>query len=170
MKTRQQKQQNISELSNLFQRSKGYLVVNILNLNSEQQLKLKEALKDNNALFKVVKKSLIYKAYPDFAIKDEELKFPFAFIYDFDENLKCLQVIKSLKNENININLEKGYLWNRMFSKEDLALIVNLPTKDELLHKLLSSLAKSLFYLHYSLTFPLQKLLLTLSLINNKKS
>ncbi|BCX15500.1 MAG: hypothetical protein KatS3mg097_392 [Candidatus Parcubacteria bacterium] len=170
MKTRQQKQQAISELSDLFQRSKGYLIVNILNLNSEQQTKLKEALKDNNALFKVVKKSLIYKAFPDFAIKDNELKFPFAFIYDFDENLKCLQVIKSLKNENINIDLEKGYLWDRIFSKEDLAVIVNLPSKDELLRDLLSVLAKNLYYLHYALTFPMQKLLLTLSFINNKKT
>ncbi len=43
--------------------------------------------------------------------------------------------------------------------------IINLPSREELLQKLVSQLKNQIYRLHYNLSFPLRKLVLTLSSI-----
>ncbi len=165
MKTRKEKEKIVKDLVEKFKKTKGYLLVSLLNLNSYQQVKIKNLLKENNSLFQVVKKTLIYKANPEFPFSDEELKMPFALIWDFDENLGSLKALKELKNEGIELNIFSGYLWNRVFNKEEINQIINLPSKEELIKKLISNLKNQIYRLDFALNFPLKKLVFLLSKI-----
>ena len=81
MKTRKEKEKIVKDLVEKFKRTKGYLLVSLLNLNSYQQVKIKNLLKENNSLFQVVKKTLIYKANPEFPFSDEELNKSLTMIF-----------------------------------------------------------------------------------------
>jgi len=165
MKTKKQKEEVLKDLVEKFQSSTGYLLINILNFKTQSQKKIRDLLKENNALFQVAKKKLVYKANPNFPFADEELKTPFAFIWSFDENLSGVLALKELKKEGIEIDILKGYLWNRVFSKEEIEQIINLPSKEELILKVLQNLKGQIYRLSYDLKFPLQKLTLILSSI-----
>ncbi len=165
MKTKKDKEKIIKDLTEKFKSAKGFLILNLLNLNTQTQNKLKNLLKEKNSLFQVAKKTLVYKANPDFPFKDEELKFPFGFIWDFEENFPSLSVLKKLKEEGINLEILKGYLWNKIFSQKEIEEIINLPSKEELLTKLIHNLKGQIDKFNFSLSFPLRKLILVLSKI-----
>jgi len=165
MKTKKEKEKILKDLVENFQSARGYLLVNLLNLKTPSQKKLRDFLKEKNSLFQVVKKTLVYKANPNFPFTDEELKTPFAFIWSFDENFSGVLALKELKKEGIELDILKGYLWNQVFSKEEVEKIINLPSKEELILKVLQNLKGQIYRLTYDLKFPLQKLTLVLSSI-----
>jgi ribosomal protein L10 len=95
MKTKKEKEKIVKDLVEKFKLARGYLLVSLLNLKTLEQKKIRDILKENNSLFQVVKKTLVYKANPDFPFSDNELKLPFAFIWNFDENLSGFPVFKN---------------------------------------------------------------------------
>lgn len=165
MKTKKEKEKILKDLVEKFQSSTGYLLINILNFKTQSQKKIRDVLKENNSLFQVAKKKLVYKANPNFPFTDEELKTPFAFIWSFDENLSGILALKNLKKEGIEFEILRGYLWGKSFSKEEIEAIINLPSREELIIKVLQNLKGQFYRLNYDLKFPLQKLILVLSSI-----
>jgi large subunit ribosomal protein L10 len=165
MKTKKEKEEILKDLVEKFKSARGYLLVNLLSLKTPSQKKLRDFLKEKNSLLQVVKKTLIYKANPNFSFADEELKTPFAFIWSFDENLFGVLALKELRKEGIELDILKGYLWGQVFSKEEIEKILNLPSKEELILKILQNLKGQIYRLAYDLKFPLQKLALVLSSI-----
>lgn len=163
MKTKKDKQKIIQDLKDKFQSTKGFLIINLLNLDTLTQNKLKTFLKNNNAFFQVAKKTLVYKANPNFPFKDEELKFPFAFVWNFDDKFSSLSVFKNLKNDGIDIKIVKGYLWNQVFSEDEIQKIIDLPSKDELIIKLIQNLKGQIYKLNFSLKSPIRKLIFIMS-------
>ncbi len=168
MKTKKDKQKTIQDLVDRFNQAKGYLIINLLNLNSQSQVRLREALKANNSLFQVVKKTLVYKANPNFPFKDEELKTPFALVWNFDPNFQFIATLKKLKEEGLQVEILKGYLWNKILSQKEIEEILNLPSKDELISMLISHFKRELFHFNFVLSYPLRKLIFILSEIKNK--
>lgn len=168
MKTKKDKQKIIQDLAEKFKTHQGYLVISLLNLNSASQFKLRELLKDKNSLLQVVRKTLVYKAKPDFPFKDEELQIPFAFIWNFDPNFRFFSVLKKLKEEGIEIKILKGYLWNQLFSQKEIEDIINLPSKEELVIKIISLLKEKIYKMNFILGSPLRRLISFLSQIKNK--
>jgi large subunit ribosomal protein L10 len=165
MKTKKEKEKILKDLVEKFKSSKGYLLISLLNLKTAEQKKRRDILKENNSLFQVVKKTLVYKANPNFPFSDNELKLPFAFIWNFDENLSDFQSLKNLIKEGTKIEILKGYLEGRILSKEEVLEVINLPSKEELVLKILQNLKGQVYRLHYALEFPLRKLTFVLSQI-----
>jgi large subunit ribosomal protein L10 len=169
MKTRKEKEKILKDLVEKFKKANGYLLVNLLGLHADSEKKLRTILKENNSLFEVVRKTLIYKANPQFPFSDEETKFPFGFIWNFDENLSSFRALKILEKEGVQVNIVCGYLDGKVLTKEEIKQLINLPPKEELQAKFVQILKSQFYYLHYSLTFPLKKLILLLSSIKDKK-
>jgi ribosomal protein L10 len=90
---------------------------------------------------------------------------PFAFIWNFDENLSGFQSLKNLIKEGTQIEILKGYLEGKVLSKEEVLEIINLPSKEELILKILQNLKSQVYRLPYALEFPLRKLTFVLSQI-----
>jgi len=165
MKTKKEKEKILKDLVEKFKTAKGYLLISLLNLKNPEEKKLRDVLKENNSLFQVVKKTLVYKANPSFPFSDNELKLPFAFIWNFDNNLSGFISLKNLFKEGTKIEILGGYLYEKVLSKEEVLEIINLPSKEELLLKVLQNLKSQIYKLNYNLSFPLRKLILILSQI-----
>ncbi len=165
MKTKKQKEEILKELVEKFKSASGYLLVNLTGLRADVEKKLRDSLKSNNSLFEVVKKTLIYKANPQFPFSDEEIKFPFAFIWNFDENLSAFRTLKTLEKQGIQIQIAKAYLEGKVLTEEEIKELINLPSKEELQVKLVQILKSQFYRLHFSLTFPMKKFLVLMSAI-----
>jgi large subunit ribosomal protein L10 len=165
MKTKKEKEKIIKDLVEKFKSAKGYLLISLLNLKTTEQKKIRDILKENNSLFQVVKKTLVYKANPNFPFSDDELKMPFAFVWNFDDHLSGFQALKNLLKEETQIEIIKGYLEGKVLSKEEVLEIINLPSKEELILKILQNLKGQFYRLHFALEFPLRKLTFVLSQI-----
>jgi len=163
MKTKKEKEKILKDLVEKFKSAKGYLLISLLNLGTLEQKKIRDILKESNSLFQVVKKTLVYKANPNFPFSDNELKLPFAFIWNFDDNLSGFQSLKSLIKEGIQVGIIKGYFEDKVLSKEEVLEIINLPSREELILKILQNLKSQIYKLDYALQFPLRKLAIVLS-------
>lgn len=162
---KEKKQEIISDLKQKFENSSAYALFSLLNLSAENLEFLRREAKKNNGLVQVVKKTLVYKINPEFSFADEELKEPFAFLWSFDEDLKVFKVFNQAKKQEIEIKILGGYFSKRKLSSKEVWELASLPSKEELLAKLLSQLKSPLFHLDLTLTSPLKKLVLILSAI-----
>lgn len=165
MRTKRDKEKLLEELKEKFAKAKGYILISILGLKGEEEFLIREILKNKRSSFQVAKKTLIYKSNPNFPFKEEELKTPFGFIWEFDENLSAFKSIKELKEKGINIEILKGYLEGKILNQKDVLEISEIPSKEYLLGKLLGSLKGVLYRLSFALSFPIKKLNYTLSQI-----
>ncbi len=163
VKTKKEKEKIVQDLKEKFKKATGYFLVSLSHLNASVEKDLRTFLKENNALFQVVKKNLIYKANPQFPFSDGELKLPFALVWFFDKNLSGLKVFKNLKEKNVSLEIVKGFLFNKILGPIEIKEVINLPSQEELFQKLINQLKASIYRFHYDLRFPLQKLVLILS-------
>jgi large subunit ribosomal protein L10 len=165
MRTKQEKEKILKDLTEKFNSANGYLLVSLINLKTSNQNKIRSILKENNGLFQVVKKTLIYKANPNFPFNDEQLKLPFALIWNFDNNLSSFQALKKLAKEGINLEIISGYAEGKILSKDEALAIINLPSKEELMSKVVQNIKGLMYKMDYTLQFPLKKLIFILSQI-----
>lgn len=169
MKTKTIKKKILEDLKNKFSQANGYILINLLNLNSQDQKKARDIFKKHEAIFQVTKKTLVYKAKPDFPFEDEELKFPLAFVWNFGESISAFRTLNALKQSGINLNVVLGFLDGRILTREEVWQLSQLPSKNELVQKLNGLLKSQISRLVYDLQSPLQKLVSILSQIKNKK-
>ncbi|GBD34582.1 50S ribosomal protein L10 [bacterium HR35] len=162
---KEKKQKIITDLKQKFETSSAYALFSLLNLSAENLEFLRREAKKNSGLVQVVKKTLVYKSNPEFSFSDEELKEPFAFLWSFDEDLKAFKVLNQIKKQEIEIKVLGGYFAKRKLTPNDVWELANLPSKEELLAKLLSRLNSPLFHLNLTLNSPLKNLILVLSAI-----
>jgi len=163
-KTKKDKSKIIEGLKTKFTESPGYVIFSLLNLDGETLQTLRLQVKEKSGFIEVTKKTLIYKSNPEFPFNEEEIKEPFGFLWLLDENLSALKTLKDYKKEE-KIKILGGYFRGKKLSSQDVWDLVDLPSKEELISKLILSLYSPLQRLAYDLKMPFYKLLLTLSAI-----
>jgi len=169
MKTKKDKQLIIQDLIEKFNSAKGYVIIDLFKLKTPIQKKIRDILKNQGGIFQVVKKTLIYKANSNFPLKEEDLKTQIALIWEFDDDLNSLRSLKNLENFNLEPYVISGYFNQRLFSKQEVISLINIPDKTSLLANLNKTLLTQIYYACYVLKFPLTKLLFILSEIKDKK-
>jgi len=169
MKTKEEKKLIIQDLTNKFNSAKGYVILDLFKLKTPIQKKIRDLLKNNSGVFQVVKKTLIYKANPNFPLKEDNLKTQIAFIWEFDEDLSSLRSLKDLKDFSLESNIISGYFNERLFSQKEIINLINIPDKQTLIANLNKNLLSQIYYASYVLKFPLTKMLFILSQIKDKK-
>jgi large subunit ribosomal protein L10 len=170
MKTKEEKKKIIQRLREIFEKAKSFILVDLTGINGEIERNLRETLKENNCQFEVVKKSLIYKAKPDFYFRDEEIKKPFAILWDFGDGISVFRVLSQIsKNLDFKFNILGGFFEYQKLNPDQVWEISSLPGKEELISKIISSLLNPLQRLAFSLKYPLLKMKFALSSINQQK-
>jgi len=163
-KTKKEKSKIIESLKTKFKKNPGYVIFSLLNLDGETLQTLRLQVKEKRGLIEVAKKTLIYRSNPEFPFSEEELKEPFGFLWLLDENLSALKTLKDYKKEE-KIKVLGGYFRGKKLSSRDIWELVDLPSREELISKLIFSLSLPLQRLTYDLKMPFSKLLLILSAI-----
>lgn len=167
--TRQQKKEIIDDLKDKLNRQKTMVFVDFTGLKVRDLSKLRRELKKSDSLFKVSKKNLLKIALKDFSSalveKAEGLKGELGVIFGFEDEILPAKITHNLASKNENLKILGGFFEGKFIEKERVIELAQIPSKDELLARLVGGISAPLSNLVYILEGNLKGLVYTLSAI-----
>ena len=131
---------------------------------------LKEELRKNDAEFRVFKKTLAEIAFKenniDFKRKDWEGQL--AFIFGFSDEITPFKIAYNFAKSNENLKILGGIAEGEILLKKEALSLAQLPSREELLAKVVSSLSAPLQNLHHCFSANIKGLIYTLQAVANK--
>lgn len=169
------KSEKVFEVENLkakIKEAKSVAAVDYKGITVAQVTQLREKIKSVGGELQVAKNSLFLRALRDMGIKkiDEKLfTGPSLFLFsNSDEVTPLKQLVTFGKQANL-LPLKMGLIGQTIFTGDDLNKIANLPPKIELQAKLVGMMISPLNRLVYGLNYNLQKFVIVLNEVKNKK-
>lgn len=172
-KNREKKEQLVAEIAEKIGKSKGLVFTNYQGLTHKQLEELKRSLKDANAELVVTKNTLLRLSLNKAGVKadgqEEGFNNPTATIFAYEDIISPLKYLaKTLKNLGLP-TIKFGILDGQALNSEQVLKLASLPTRDVLLAQVVGGLKSPIFGLHRALNWNLQKLVMTLKAVENKK-
>ena len=164
--------EQVKELSESFSKAKAIYFTEYHGLNVGDITKLRSEFFKADVEFKVAKNTLIKLAAEENKIDglEEVLKGSTALAIAYDEPVSPAKVIKEFTKDN-ELPSVKGILFDgEIMPGEDFKRLANLPSKEELLSKLVSMLNNPLQKLVSTLNAPLQNVAGVLNNLKEQKS
>ena len=140
MKSRETKQRDLEALTNSLQSSTSAMVVSFNNLTVAKDMEFRNRLREAGAKYQVVKNTLARIAVKgtDFEQATEAFKGVTAIAWtDGDPVILSKAISKFMKDNADNYTFKSGVVDGRLVNLQQLTTIANLPSKEELISKLL---------------------------------
>jgi large subunit ribosomal protein L10 len=167
--SRAKKEKIVAQLLEKVNKAKGFVFTSYQGLTHKQLEGLKKAVQAFDADFIATKNRLILKAMEGKIKVTEELKNATATLFLYGDPVMPLKAIaKSIKELNLPI-IKFGILDGLRMTSDDLIKLSKLPSRETLLTQLVYGLKSPITGLHRALNWNLQKFVMTLKEISNKK-
>ncbi len=141
--TREQKEKIVAELKEKIGKQKTMFFVEISGLKVNEMSELRKKLKEEDAELQVVKKTLMEIALEKAEIEDvepRELKGELAIVFGYKDLVSPAKVIYEFAEENDDLEILGGYFEEEVREKEKVVQFAKLPSRDELLSRLVGSI------------------------------
>lgn len=176
---RLKKEQIVAKLADKVSRAKGFVFTNYQGLTHVQLENLKRKVKAANAELVVTKNTLLKLALQKVSLekvsKDktsdtfDTFRNPTATLFLYGEPIEPLkQLAKTIKELNLP-TVKFGIIDKQTLTSEQVLTLAALPPYDVLITQLLFQMKAPLYRLHHALNWNLQKLVLTLKALEEKK-
>lgn len=141
MLTKDQKKQLVKDLAEKIKTAKSVVFADFRGLKVKDLSELKKELRKSNASFKVTKKTLMKIAFKDAGINfdPEKLEGQIAVSLSDDE-VSAAKTINIFSKKNENIKIVGGFVGEKKMSIEEMIALAKLPSREELLAKLVGTL------------------------------
>lgn len=177
-KTKEQKKQILKDLKEDLKKQKALVLVDFTGLSASDILDLREKLKKRQCLLKVTKKTLFQKAIQHqknkaleiLGKKVNEIKTPLALVFSFEDLVSAARVCYQFSQSNENLTILAGLLDNEVLTKEKVVKLATLPSKEELLGKVVGALTAPYFNFVFVLEANIKKLIFALNAIKGQKN
>ena len=172
----QKKIEMVEIYSKKFREAKSIFLADFKGINVAQVTELRKQFRDANVEYRVIKNTLAKRSFSNAGIEglDEHLNGPTAFAFSDRDATAPVKIIQEFNKQNIKnkISIEiKGCLFEgKVFNPEQTEALAKLPTRDELLAKLLSTLQAPMSQMLTVLQATSQKLVGVLGSLKNQKS
>ncbi len=170
---REEKTQLINELQEKIRHSTALFFIDFTGITANDFNTLRRSGKTKNLMVKVVKNRLAKRALVECGVPDvvgQFLEGPTAMIFSFDDPTAPAQLIKEVRERQINLKFKGAYLEQKVFTAGDFDFLSSLPTKDELKRELLGVLAGHLYGLVMVLSGLGEQLIWILAELERKKA
>ena len=139
MKTRQQKDKDIAELKEALSTSGNAFVVGFQGLTVEKDQALRRQLREAQLSYRVVKNTLAQLAVKDTQLSELGDKFVGSTAIAFSQNdpVGLAKVLSKFAKENAQFTFKAGVVEGRVISVKDIDALATMPSKEELISKLL---------------------------------
>ncbi len=136
-----QKKQVVEDVSAVVSKAKTAIVAEYRGLTVEQMKTLRREAHENNVYVRVVKNTLLRRAVKDtdFACLDEHLVGPLAFAASEDP-VAVAKVIEKYAKQYDALDIKAGSMSGALLSSGDIKALAQLPSRDELLAKLMGTM------------------------------
>ncbi|MFH1535737.1 MAG: 50S ribosomal protein L10 [Patescibacteria group bacterium] len=171
-KSRQKKEKIVAKISEKVGKAKAMVFTNYQGMTHIQLEKFKKALKPTQAELVVTKNTLLEKALQtsNFKLLTSNFQEPTATLFAYaDLMIPLKELAKVIKLLNLP-KIKSGILDGKTLSADEVLKLATLPSREILIAQLVTGMKAPLFGLHRSLNWNIQKLVMTLSAIQQKKS
>ena len=165
--TKEKKQKIIADLKDKVAKQKAIILVGISGLKVKDIRDLKKRLKLIQAELKVAKKTLAELVFKEYKIDFDEEKFKeeVGFIFGFKDEILPAKTAYQFALSNEKLKILGGFIENKLNSREEIITLAQLPTRDELLAKLVGSIQSPISNFVYALNYNIKGLVHILSII-----
>lgn len=167
---REKKQQIVSEISVKVQKAKGFVFTDYQGLTHHQLETIKKAMKTMEAEYIATKNTLLKIALKEKNIElQTDLQGPTATLFMYDDVITPIkELFKSIKLLNLPI-VKLGLIDGKTLDASEVDRLSKLPPLQVLQAQLLGQLLSPISGIHRALNWNLQKLVLTLNAVKEKK-
>jgi len=169
-KTKERKKETIEELKKLIDAQKVVVFVGISGLKTPELFSLRDKLRETDAVLKVAKKTLAEIAFSKKGISfpKEEIKEPMGFVFGKKDEILPLKTLYQFQKENKHFKIFGGFLDGQFLNKEQIIELAKLPSRDELIGRVIFLLSSPVRNFIYALDYNLKGLVTVLQNISNQ--
>jgi large subunit ribosomal protein L10 len=140
MKSRETKQRDLNALTESLQKSKSAMVVSFTKLSVNKDIEFRNSLREAGAEYRVVKNTLARIAVKgtDFEQATESFKGVTAIAWTENDPVILSKAVSKFMKDNADVyTFKSGVVEGRLVDLKQLTTIANLPSKEELISKIL---------------------------------
>lgn len=136
------KQPVVAEIAEVLNGAKSAVVVDYRGLTVEQDTALRKQLREAGIVYKVCKNTMMKRAFEgtDFAALDEHLEGPSAIAISKDDATAPARILCKFAKDAKALELKAGVVEGTVYDVAGLTELSKVPSREELLSKLLGSL------------------------------
>ncbi len=163
----------VKSLTEKLKGQKNIVLVDFFGIKGNESAAFRKAIKKDGIYYKVTKASLLKRAFENAGfkgVKEDTFEGPVGLAFG-EEPVKLVKSFVNFKNENDEriFKVKQGLIEGKWMSKEDIEKIAMLPSKEELLSKVVYLVQSPLSRLVTVLQKPERDLVIILSQIKDKK-
>lgn len=146
--TKEKKQSLLQDLKTVIAKQKSVIFVDFSKVNSKDLFDLRKKLKASGCMLKVGKKTLIRVAFGQSNISfwnniKKNIPGQLALVFGLEDDIAPARISHTFTKTNENFKILGGIFENRFIEKERVLALANLPSRNELLSRLVGSLSSA---------------------------
>jgi len=167
-------QQAVADLQDKISKSKSIIIADYSGIDSAGQVNLRAQVAAAGGEFGVAKNRLFKVAVTDSVTDgkdnlDQALNGPNAFLFSYEDAVAALKALFKFADGNENLEIKVGILDGKVLSFDEVQALSKLPSKPELIVKLIGQIQAPAYGLVNVLSATTRNLVQVLSAIKDKK-
>ena len=147
--TKEKKGKALESIKEKISKQKSVIFADFSKVNSADLFKLRKELKENGCSLKVGKKTLIRIAFGQSGISfwskmKAVIPGQLALVFGIDDEIAPARIANKFAKTNENFKILGGIFEKRFIDREKALVLANLPTRNELLGRMVGSLSSSM--------------------------
>jgi len=165
------KETEVRQLEERFREAKAAILTDFRGLKVADVTVLRNLLRKSKIEFRVVKNRLAKIAVQNTSLADLDplLSGPTGVAFGYDDPVASTKILSQFVRSNANLDIKGGIIEGRLYRKEEILAIAELPPRDILLSQVLMSISAPLSGLVRVLRAPIQQFVGTLGAIKAQK-
>lgn len=162
----------VQEIAAKLRSTDAYYLVDFRGLSVGEATELRNRLRANGAELTVVKNTLAKIAAADVGVEglDALLEGPTAIAYCGEDAVGPAKALLGFMKEKKKLEVKGGYLQSRLLDRVDVEKLATLPSREELIAKVVGGIAAPLYSLANVLTGPIRGLVIALDQVREQKA
>jgi len=143
---KEQKQEILKDLKEIISKQKSVIFVDFSKVKSQDLFSLRKRLKEAGCMLKIGKKTLVRIAFGQSGISvwdriKKSVPGQLALVFGIEDELSPAKISNQFTKTNENLKILGGIFENRFVGREEVLVLANLPSRNELLKKMLGSIS-----------------------------
>lgn len=136
------KQPIVEEIKNYAKDAQAIVLVDYRGLTVEQDTELRKKLREAGVVYKVYKNTFLNFAFKgtEFESLSQDLEGPTAVAFSLDDATAPARIINDLVKKMPKLEFKSGVVEGTYYDSKGIQVIATIPSRDELISKLLGSL------------------------------
>lgn len=132
----------VEDIKERIQNAKSVVFVKFNGLSVAEDTELRREFRKNNVEYKVLKNTLIKRAFNDLGVTDfdEDLNGPTSIAFGADETAASKVIVEAARKYNEKVSVKCAYVDGGKVDVEGVKALASMPSKEELIAKMLGSM------------------------------